>query len=167
MSDGTVTPRLLTRRTVATAAAWTVPAVAVAAGAPLAAASTSSRTTDIEITKKLGVLGLVGAGFHVKNTGTVALPAGSVLRFTSSGVFGVRLFDSFDGVSVTILRNRRSADVTLTKPLAAGQTKTFELGINISVRTTFRLALVSVPSGYVDSVASNNSASISCLIVCT
>ncbi|WP_156466256.1 hypothetical protein [Janibacter sp. Soil728] len=128
----------VSRRTVAKTAAWSVPAVTVAAAAPTLAASTAA-TVDLmlqgqpfgdgvagysEDRSRMYELTLIG-GFDATNMGTAAAPAGSTvnLSFDSRLFSGVTL--TADDVAVTAGTPRTSGNLTtipfrLDNPIPVG-----------------------------------------------
>lgn len=122
------------RRAVVKGAAWSVPVIAAAVAAPAASASTSELGA-LALNGSCGVLGVLGPGFTLTASPTAPIPAGTVITITGSGV-----------ASVAVLSGT-SRQVTLTAPLAAGQTLNLRTTLSISVAFGLN-ASVTLPSGY-------------------
>ncbi len=120
----------LSRRTVAKGAAWSIPAVAVAASAPAVAASGDLGAYHIDGT--CGVLGVLGAGFAL-TAGPVALPAGTVIDIVGSGIANIGVFSVTGCTASVAVLSGTSRRITLTAPLAAGATMAFRTTLNVGV----------------------------------
>ncbi|MCJ1695487.1 hypothetical protein MT349_06810 [Rathayibacter caricis] len=135
--------RIVSRRSVTAAAAWTVPVVAVAVATPSAAASLID-VGPFQLNGSCGLLNVVGPGFTLTASGASALPAGTTLTITGSGVANVALFTA-TGVTADITAlSATSQRIVLTAPVPAGTTVQFRTLLSIAV--AFQLnALVAVP----------------------
>jgi len=122
------------RRAVVKGAAWSVPVIAAAVAAPAASASTSE-------------LGALAPGFTLTASPTAPIPAGTVITITGSGVANIGVFSVTGGVASVAVLSGTSRQVTLTAPLAAGQTLNLRTTLSISVAFGLN-ASVTLPSGY-------------------
>ncbi|ROQ57216.1 hypothetical protein EDF36_2741 [Rathayibacter sp. PhB152] len=157
--------RLVTRRSVTAAAAWTVPVVAVAVATPSAAAS----IVDLgayALRGTCGTLGLIGPGFLLQAGPTEPLPTGTTVIITGSGVANIGVFSVSGGTATVNVLSNTSRQITLTAPLAAGATIALRTTLSISV--AFQLNAVStLPSGY-SGTGSKTAANVSStLILCS
>ena len=75
------------------------------------------------------------------------LPAGTVITITGSGVANIGVFSVTGGVASVAVLSGTSRQVTLTAPLAAGQTLNLRTTLSISVAFGLN-ASVTLPSGY-------------------
>ncbi|GAA4486050.1 hypothetical protein [Microbacterium panaciterrae] len=148
MVDTTPSPaRGVSRRSLVKGAAWSVPVIAVAAATPLAAASTATNVGNFSLDGTCGVLGVLGPGFTL-TAGAVALPVGTVINITGSGIANIGVFSVTGGTANVNVLSPTSAQITLTAPLAAGATAAFRTTLSISV--AFGLsATLTLPSGFV------------------
>ncbi|HEY1134760.1 MAG TPA: hypothetical protein VGE77_09305 [Nocardioides sp.] len=132
--------RLVSRRTVARTAAWSVPAVAVVSAAPAFAAS----VTDVgyyAMTAHCGELGgLINSGFDL-TAGTIALPPQTLISINSTN--GVSL--SLSGPSGVI--ELGGGNYALQNGLPAGQTVTLNRLLSVNVATTTTAAVI-LPEGF-------------------
>ena len=157
--------RVVTRRSVAAAAAWTVPVVAVAVATPSAAAS----ITDVgpfALRGTCGTLGILGPGFTLQAGPTTPLPVGTTVVVTGSGVANIGVFGVSGGSADVAFLSGTSRLITLTAAVPAGATITFRTTLSISV--AFRLnAVASLPTGYAGSGAKTAGFVSSTLILCS
>lgn len=156
----------VSRRTLVKGAAWSLPVVAVAAATPLAAASTVTNVGDFSIDGSCGALGIIGAGFDL-TAGNVALPAGTVIDITTTGLANIGLFTVTGGTADVQLIGTTGNRITLSAPLAANQTLQLRNAVTVAVISTMT-ANVTLPSG---SVAGSNAkptgAINATLVLCT
>lgn len=162
----TVENRSIDRRTIVKGVAWSTPVLAAAMATPAFAASPPACEVDLVIERKNCTL--VGAGrpyFNVKNHGNCEIPAGTVLSLTSGTGFGFRLelgiLTESPGLEVRLLQDGKAAEITLSEPLAPGESRTIQFlprsVIDFGINRNATLALVSLPEGVTDSNPNNNS----------
>ncbi|MCM6762143.1 hypothetical protein NB037_06900 [Rathayibacter sp. ZW T2_19] len=157
--------RLVPRRSVTAAAAWTVPVVAVAVATPSAAAS-STDVGSFALRGTCGTLGILGPGFALQAGPTASLPVGTTVIITGSGVASIGVFSVSGGSADVLVLSGTSRQITLTADLPAGATITFRTTLSISV--AFRLnAVASLPTGYVGTGAKTAGFVSSTLILCS
>lgn len=157
-------PAGISRRTIATAAAWSVPAIALAVATPAAAASTIN-VGAYSLNGTCGILGVIGPGFTLK-AGTTALPVGTTIVITGTGVANIGVFSVTGGLASVAIISARSRTITLTAPLAANATIAFRTTLSISVAFTLSAA-ASVPTGYIGTGAKTSGSISSTLILCS
>lgn len=168
MTENTTAPaeRHLTRRSVATAAAWTVPAIAVAATAPAAAASGDVELGAYRLQGTCGILGVIGPGFTLTAASNAPLPVGTSIIITGSGVANIGVFSVTGGTASVSVLSGTARQITLTAPLAAGASLAFRTTLSISVAFTLN-SVVSVPTGYVGTGSKSTGSVSSTLILCS
>jgi hypothetical protein len=158
----------VSRRTIVKSAAWSVPVIALAVSTPLAAAS----PTDIEVGAfridgtcgALG-LGLLATGFSL-TAGSAALPVGTGVTITSSGLANVGVFTATGGTADISLLSATSRQITLTSALPAGAT--LQLATTLSVSVLFTVsAVVTLPDGYVGTGAKTAGSTSGTLVLCS
>ncbi|MBS3180127.1 MULTISPECIES: hypothetical protein [unclassified Pseudoclavibacter] len=140
------------RRAMLSAAAWTVPILATAAAAPLASASTPTGISAgaFRLVGNCGVQGLIGPGFLLAADPGVALPVGTTILITGSGVASLGLVRVTGQATAdvenigTVLRR-----VTLTSELPADESIAVRTSLSISSAFTLT-AFVILPDGYVE-----------------
>lgn len=148
------TPRQIDRRTVVKGAAWSVPAIAAAVAMPMASASTSQAQIRIYADCLLNVSGVnIGRGFYVENQGTapyegtvtvtetITLRGLAAVPGVSGVLFGLLLVQGILGGSTSgVTRgawNRRpfsntaTRTVTLSAPLAAGESRSWGIAADV------------------------------------
>lgn len=140
----------ISRRTLAKSAAWSVPVVAVAVAAPMAAAS---NTTDYIVSRNCALLGVLGSlPTFTLSASTGTIPVGTVLTLTAPAVANVNLTTS--GLSAGVLTGTTR---TFTVTTAATTVSVAFTGINTAfLLQNFTFALVSLPTGSVDTNLGNN-----------
>lgn len=144
----------ISRRTLAKTAAWSVPVVAVAIAAPMAAAS-NQVATDIAVSRScpdLTVLGSVPQFTITSSTGVI--PAGTTFTLQGDQLANVAL----EGTNATVLvvsDTIRSIVIPNDVPSA---TVSFTGFLGIFALSRFALSLASLPAGYTESNGSNDSA---------
>ncbi|MBF4461505.1 MULTISPECIES: hypothetical protein [unclassified Rathayibacter] len=157
--------RLVSRRTVGTAAAWSVPAVAVALATPAAAASNVDVGAFL-LTGSCGILGVLGPGFTLTASGTAPIPAGTTVTIIGSGVANIGVFSVTGGAASVIVLSGTGRQITVTAPLPAGATIAFRTTLSTSV--AFRLnAVAELPEGYSGTGAKTAATVNSTLILCS
>ncbi|WP_146078082.1 hypothetical protein [Subtercola sp. Z020] len=165
-TEATGTKRLLERRTVVKTAAWSVPAIALAVAAPMAAASGDVDLGAYRLTGTCGVLGVVGPGFTLTAGPTEALPVGTTITISGSGVANIGVFSVSGGTANVAVLSGTSRQITLTSELPAGATLTARTTLSISV--AFGLNAVStLPTGYIATGAKSAANVSSTLILCS
>jgi len=157
-------PAGISRRTIATAAAWSVPAIALAVATPAAAASTID-VGAYSLNGSCGILGVVGPGFTLK-AGTTALPVGTTIVITGSGVANVGVFSVTGGAASVAVLSGTSRSIVLTAPLAAGATISLRTTLSISVAFTLNAA-ATIPTGFVGTGAKTAGSVSATLILCS
>ncbi|MWV50996.1 hypothetical protein GRS96_17140 [Rathayibacter sp. VKM Ac-2803] len=157
--------RVVSRRSVAAAAAWVVPVVAVAVATPSAAAS----LTDLrafQLTGTCGTLGVVGPGFRL-TAATVPLPVGTTVIITGSGVRNIGVFSSTGDATATVMYlGPTSRQAVLTSELPAGGTMFLRTTLSISVPFVLN-AVASPPDDAPATGAKTTAVVTSTLIDCT
>ncbi|MFJ4166424.1 hypothetical protein ACIPY5_12800 [Microbacterium sp. NPDC089698] len=167
MEDTTSSPsRSVSRRALVKGAAWSVPVIAVAAATPLAAASTATNVGNFALNGTCGVLGVLGPGFTL-TAGNVALPVGTIINITGSGIANIGVFSVTGGTATVNVLSPTSRQITLTAPLAAGATIDFRTTLSISV--AFQLAAsTTLPTGFVAGSGAKQSGGVNAtLILCS
>ncbi|NQX12714.1 hypothetical protein HQQ80_13840 [Microbacteriaceae bacterium VKM Ac-2855] len=155
------------RRAVATGALWSVPAIAAAVAAPLAAASPS--TIDVgayHLDGTCGILGVIGPGFLLTAGPTTDLPIGTSILIVGSGVANIGVFAVTGGLAQVTVLSGTSRLITLTAPLAAGATLAFRTTLSISVAFTLT-ATATLPEDYVSTGGKAAGSVSSTLILCS
>ncbi|NQX04633.1 hypothetical protein HQQ82_07440 [Rathayibacter sp. VKM Ac-2856] len=142
----------LSRRSLAKTAAWSVPVVAVAMATPAAAASNA--TVDIVVSRTCRTLTLGNAvpRFTVSAV-SGDIPAGTTFTLTSPRLADVGV--SATGATVGVLVNNTITFTIATATPSAIIDITGVLGV--FALAEFRLSLASVPAGYTETNAGNNS----------
>jgi dipeptidyl aminopeptidase/acylaminoacyl peptidase len=118
----------LSRRSLTTTALWTVPVVAIATGAPLAAASTAPCTsvTQFAATNASGNPAVLGATSASGRTSTIRITS-TLAAGTTGGVPSEYSFSGFGPAGALVLNQRREGDLAvLPTPGSDAQTLTFE-----------------------------------------
>lgn len=157
--------RMVTRRSVTAAAAWTVPVVAVAVATPSAAASNVDLGAYV-LRGTCGVLGVIGPGFTLTAGPTEPLPIGTIVTVVGSGVANIGVFSVSGGTADVAVLSSTSRQITLTAALPAGATITFRTTLSISV--AFGLNAVStLPAGYTGTGSKTAANVSSTLILCS
>lgn len=167
MEDTTTSPaHSVSRRALVKGAAWSVPVIAVAAATPLAAASTATNVGNFALNGTCGVLGILGPGFTL-TAGNVALPTGTIITVTGTGVANIGVFSITGGLANINVLSPTSRQITLTSPLAAGATMDFRTTLSISV--AFQLsATTALPTGFVAGSGAKQSGGVNAtLILCS
>lgn len=159
----------LSRRTVVKGAAWSLPAIALAVGAPAAAASVIVNVGDFSVDGDCGLLGVgvVGSGFTVTAGPSEALPVGTIITVASSATLSVEVL-AISGATADIdLLTPNSATFTFTSALAAGATAELRALLNVDLLST-STATLSLPSGYVAGDGAKETGTLNTtLILCT
>lgn len=111
------------RRTVLKGAAWSVPVVALAVAAPIAAASVPAAQQDVIVTSSCYGLSILGVGisypeFRILAVGAPIL-AGSTFLITGVGIGNLTIGDT-SGLGVLNLLNPSTVRYTLTSDIPAG-----------------------------------------------
>lgn len=135
------------RRTIIRGAAWSVPVVAVAMAAPAAAASPID-VGAYAINGRCGALGLLGPGFELAASPTAALPIGTTITITGSGVVDIGVFSFAGGVVSVSALSSNSLLITLTSPLEAGTVLQIRTLLAVTIVNSFE-AVVTLPAGYI------------------
>ncbi|MDO9396872.1 MAG: hypothetical protein Q7T71_10035 [Herbiconiux sp.] len=155
----------LDRRTVMKGAAWSLPVVALAVATPSAAAS----DTDIgaySLDGSCGVLGLIGPGFELTASATAAIPAGTIITITGSGVANIGVFSVTGGTATVNVLSSTSRSIVLTADLPAGATLAARTTLSITVAFSLNAA-ATLPTGYIASGAKSAGNVSSTLILCS
>jgi hypothetical protein len=156
--------REMSRRSLVKGAAWALPVIAVVAAAPMASASTVD-VGAFTVNGSCGLLGTVNPGFSVTAGPTTALPAGTIITITGSGVANIGVFSVFGGTaSVTVLSDT-SREVTLTSALPAGATLSLATTLSVSLNFTLN-AVATLPTGYTATGAKTSGSVSATLIFC-
>ncbi|NRG40731.1 hypothetical protein HRK28_07315 [Rathayibacter sp. VKM Ac-2835] len=147
--------RGLSRRSV-TAAAWTVPVVAVAVGTPAAAASAGDVGAFV-LAGRCAVPGIRGPGFTL-TAGSGDLPAGTRIVITGRGVANIGTFRATPEIASIEVLSGTARVAVLTSPLTAGATVSLITTLSSTVRYGLA-AMVELIDGTVGT-GSKNSASV-------
>jgi hypothetical protein len=143
----------LSRRTLAKTAAWSVPVVAVAMATPAAAASNA--TVDIVVSKSCATVGLLGTFPEFTISAAAGnIPAGTTFTLAGPSLANVSLTSTAATVGVLVGTNRT---ITIGAATPSATVK-FTAALGAFVATNFTLSLASLPAGYTESNAGNNSA---------
>ncbi|MCJ1674713.1 hypothetical protein MT355_15750 [Rathayibacter sp. VKM Ac-2929] len=157
-------PRGISRRAVTTAAAWTVPVVAVAVGTPAAAASGLDVGAFV-LNGTCGSPGILGPGFTL-TAGSADLPVGTTITIVGSGVANIGVFTATPSIATITSPSSTTRFVTLTGPLLAGST--LGLRTTLSVTSAFTLnATTTLPEGSVGTGAKSTASVRSDRVFCT
>ena len=142
----------LSRRSLAKTAAWSIPVVAVAVATPAAA---SNATVDIVVSRtcvNLNVLGQLPRFTISAVSGDI--PAGTTFTLSGAALAAVTVTSTAAAVGVLVGSNR-----TITIGAATPSAEvTFSGLIGAFALSRFTLSLASVPAGYTETNAGNNSA---------
>ncbi|WP_271985761.1 hypothetical protein [Pseudoclavibacter terrae] len=158
------------RRALLSAAAWTVPVLAAAAAAPLASASTPTgiNAGAFRLVGNCGVQGLFGPGFLLAADPGVALPIGTQILITGSGVASLGIVRVTGQATAdvenlgTVLRR-----VTLTSELPADESIAARTALSTTSAFTLT-AFVTLPDGYAQGSGAKTAGNVnSQQIVCT
>lgn len=153
------------RRTVVKGAAWSVPVIAAAVATPLAAASVVD-VGAFELDGTCGILGVLGPGFTLQASATEALPVGTTVTITGSGVANIGVFSVTGGTANVDVLSPTSRQITLTTAVPAGATIDFRTTLSISVAFTLN-AVAALPSGFSGTGAKTAGSVSSTLILCS
>ncbi|MBN8424142.1 hypothetical protein JF531_06355 [Microbacterium esteraromaticum] len=156
----------LSRRTLVKGAAWSLPVIAAVAATPMAAASTVTNVGDFQVDGSCGVLGLLGPGFTI-TAGAEALPAGTVITISTSGIANIGLFSITGGLADIQLIGSTGNRVELTAPLAAGATADLRAVVSLGVGSTMT-AVLTLPAGYTAGTGAKSSGGVEqTLVLCS
>ncbi|WP_165759510.1 hypothetical protein [Rathayibacter oskolensis] len=156
--------RVVTRRSVAAAAAWTVPVVAVAVATPSAAASIID-VGAFQLVGDCGTLGILGPGFTL-TAGSAALPVNTTVTVIGSGVANIGVFSVTGGAASVAVLSGTSRQITLTAALPAGATIAFRTTLSISAAFTLN-AVATLPAGYIGTGSKASGNVSSTLVLCS
>lgn len=152
------------RRSVIRAGAWSLPVVALAVASPAAAAS----TVDVgayALRGSCGAPGVLGPGFTL-TAGSAALPVGTTIVITGSGVANIGVFRVTGGTATVTVLSGTSRLITLTSELAAGAMLAMRTTLSTSVAFTMN-AVATLPDGFTGTGAKSAANVSSTLISCT
>jgi hypothetical protein len=153
------------RRTVVKGAAWSVPVIAAAVATPLAAASVVD-VGAFELDGSCGVLGVLGPGFTLQASATEALPVGTIINITGSGIANIGVFSVTGGTANVNVVSPTSRTITLTSAVPAGGTIAFRTTLSISVAFTLNAA-ATLPAGFSGTGAKTAGSVSSTLVLCS
>lgn len=154
------------RRTVIKAAAWTVPAIAIAVAAPRAAASTSD-VGAYSLSGSCGAPGIQGPGFVLVASATAPVPTGTTVLISGTGVSSIGVFSSTpSGMTTQTRLSGTATQFTLTADLPAGTAISFRTTLSTSARWTLN-ALTTLPEGYTATGAKSDAVVTSSLTGCS
>lgn len=151
-ADGrdSMAPAGISRRSVAKAAAWSVPVLALAVATPLASASTTDiNVGDFRIDGTCGASGAgkIGTGFDV-TAGAVDLPIGTVIKIQrTSGTVNLDNF-TWTGNPGDSVVNTPSVTITLSTAIPANTTLSWA-NPNDVTQAFAGSGTITLPSGYV------------------
>ena len=153
------------RRTVVKGAAWSVPVIAAAVATPLAAAS-NVEVGAFALDGSCGVLGVLGPGFTLEASATEALPVGTTITISGSGIANIGVFSVTGGTAAVNVLSPTSTQIVLTTAVPAGATIAFRTTLSISVAFTLN-AVAALPTGFTGTGAKTAGAVNSTLILCS
>ncbi|MHC2185229.1 hypothetical protein [Rathayibacter agropyri] len=156
--------RAVTRRSVTSAAVWSVPVVAAVAATPSAAASNGD-VGAFTLSGTCGTLGVLGPGFLLKASASEPLPTGTSVTVTGSGIANIGVFSFSGGAATGSILSSTSQLITLTAPLPAGATLAMRTTLSISVAFKLNAAAL-LPAGYTGTGAKTSGSVSSTLIFC-
>lgn len=158
--------RIVSRRSVTAAAAWTVPVVAVAVATPSAAASTID-VGAFQLTGTCGTLGLglLSTGFNL-TAGPTALPTGTTIVVVGGGLANIGALTTSGSLAAVNVVSPTTRSIVLTGPLAAGATLALRTTINVSLGWSLS-ASVTVPTGYTATGAKAAATTSGTLVLCS
>ncbi|MET0871512.1 MAG: hypothetical protein ABWX89_04185 [Paeniglutamicibacter terrestris] len=154
-----------TRRTIEKGAAWSVPVIAAAMAAPAASASTIDFGA-FHINGTCGTLGVIGPGFTLSAGPTAALPIGTTVTISGSGVANIGVFSFSRGTATVTVLSGTARQIVLTSALPAGATIAFRTTLSITVAFTLT-ASTALQIGYVGTGAKAPGTVSSTLILCS
>ncbi|WP_424936250.1 MULTISPECIES: hypothetical protein [Bacteria] len=168
MEDARI-PDGVSRRTLVKGAAWSLPVIAVASAAPMAAASTPGGgvVEGFSVDGSCGLLGALGPGFTVK-AGTTPIPVGTTIRIHTTGLAKVDLVSlSGQGLADVTLIGSNDLGVTLTGEIPAQQQMNIAWLLSVTVLTT-TTATLTLPTGYTAGQGTKSQGGLSqTLVLCT
>lgn len=167
-APGTHTPARIAgieRRTIVKGAAWSLPVIALAVGAPAQAASGDVNVGAFQLDGTCGVLSVLGPGFTL-TAGTVALPVGTTVTILGSGVANIGVFSVTGGTASVSVLSATSRQIVLTSALAAGATIAFRTTLSISVAFTLT-ASAALPTGYTSTGAKTAGSVSATAVLCS
>ncbi|MFK3676441.1 hypothetical protein ACI2IP_01835 [Microbacterium sp. NPDC090218] len=156
----------VSRRTLVKGAAWSVPVIAAAVATPLAAASGDIEVGAFSLDGTCGILGTLGPGFTLQAGPTVALPVGTSVTITGSGIANIGVFSVTGGTAEVGVLSPTSRQITLTAAVPAGATIAFRTTLSITVAFTLN-ATTTLPAGYVATGAKTAGSVSSTLVLCS
>lgn len=113
-----------------------------------------------------GVMGVQGPGFLLTAGPAEALPVGTTITVTGSGVANIGVF-SVSGMTATVtVLSPTSRKITLTSPLAAGAQGAMRTTLSTSIAFALN-SIVTLPSGYIATGAKITGGVSSTLVMCT
>ncbi|MBX3203728.1 MAG: thrombospondin type-1 domain-containing protein [Labilithrix sp.] len=113
-----------------------------------------------------GVLGVLGPGFTLTAGPSEALPVGTTITITGSGVANIGVFTVTGGTASVTVLSGTARQIVLTSALPAGATMAFRTTLSISVAFTLG-AQVTLPEGYVGTGAKSSGSVTSTLVLCS
>ena len=159
------TPSDASRRSLLRAGVWALPAVTVTAAAPAFAAA-SADLGAFRLEGSCGVLGVLGPGF-VLRAGPTALPVGTIVTVTGTGVANIGVFGVTGGTTADVsVLSPATRSIILTSPLPAGSRIEFRTTLSISLAFTLTGA-ATLPPGYTAQGAKTTAAVRSTLVLCS
>lgn len=169
------TPSGTSRRTVLRTAAWTAPAITVAATVPAFAGSPGTDLGNFSLNGSCGVLGAISPGFTLTAGADEAIPAGTIISIVNTGVVSLTAVPIVNTsgttnmpglVNVDVLANG-SFTVTLAQALPAGATLRIGWLLAVNVLAA-KNASVTLPTGYTAGAGAKTSGGFSStLILCS
>ncbi|WP_437582537.1 hypothetical protein ACSAGD_09755 [Paramicrobacterium sp. CJ85] len=121
-------PAGLNRRTMVTAAAWSVPVIATAVATPAASASTTNE--NVSISSSCYGINIMGFGqsfpqFHITAEGA-PIEVGSTFILNGGGLGNLTFGGYGDFLEINVLSGK-SAQITVRKPIPAGESLTLQV----------------------------------------
>lgn len=140
--------------------------MAVGAAAPAASASTTNDIGAFSLDGSCGTLGVLGPGFTLTAGPTAAIPAGTVINITGSGIANIGVFSITGGTANVNVLSPTSRTITLTAPLAPGATLSARTTLSISVGFTLNAA-ATLPAGYTGTGSKSTGSVNATLVLCS
>lgn len=147
-----------TRRTLMKGAAWSIPVIAAAVATPLAASSTID-VGAFALRGTCGIVGFLGPGFTLQAGPTAALPVGTTVIVSGSGIANIGVFSVSGGTASVAVLGGTARLITLTASLPAGTTIAFRS--TLSLQVAFTLTAVAAPPAGVDATGAKAAANVS------
>jgi hypothetical protein len=133
------------RRAIVKGAAWSVPVIAAAIATPARAAS-GTDLGALSLDGTCGILGVIGPGFTLTASPTVAIPAGTQITITGSGIANIGVFSITGGTASVNVLSPTTRIITLGADIPAGGQLAMRTTLSISAAFTLN-ATLTLPAG--------------------